>query len=160
MWLDFSEKENAPPQNFATGETKMTITKHAALFLTTCVALVGLGHAQMDTTIKAQVPFSFVANGTKMPAGECTIQIMVNGRTALSISCGTQHAFAVPIADVSANARKKTALVFHQYGDHFFLTSIKRQGGTGYQLRTGSVERELQVRNVSWQVFTLLASAK
>jgi hypothetical protein len=57
----------------------MTITKHAALLLTTCVALVGLGHAQMDTTIKAQVPFSFVANGTTMPASECTIQSWSTG---------------------------------------------------------------------------------
>lgn len=138
----------------------MTITKHAALLLITCVALVGLGHAQMDTTIEAQVPFSFVANGTTMPAGECIVKIMVNGRTALSISCGTQHAFAFPIADVSASAQNKTGLVFHQYGDHFFLTSIKRQGEAGYQLRTGSVERGLQARNVPWQVFTLLASAK
>lgn len=85
----------------------MTITKHAAVLLITCVALLGLGHAQMDATIKTQVPFSFVTNGTTMPAGECTIQIMVNGRTALSISCGTQHAFASLLADVSANARKK-----------------------------------------------------
>ena len=138
----------------------MTITKHAALLLMTLVGLTGLLNAQTSATFKTQAPFAFVANGKTMPAGECTIAVEVNGRTLLSISSGEQHVYALPIADVSPDARKKTALVFHQYGDQYFLTSIQREKGTGYQLPPSRLERELQARNIDWQVFTLLASAK
>ncbi len=132
----------------------------ATLLILTLVGLAGLVNAQTSARITAQVPFAFVVNGKTMPAGECTIAFDVNGRTLLSISSGEQHVFAVPIADVSPKARKKTALVFHQYGDQYFLTSIKREGGTGYQFPPSRLERELQARNIPWQVFTLLASAK
>jgi hypothetical protein len=138
----------------------MTITKHAALLLMTLVGLMGLLNAQSSTTIKTQVPFDFVANGKTMPAGECTIAVDVNGRTLLSISSGEQHAYALPIADESPSARKKTALVFHRYGNQYFLVAIEHEGGTGYQLRASRLERELLARNMPWQVFTLLASAK
>lgn len=138
----------------------MTIKKHAALLLMTLVGLTGLLNAQTSTTITAQVPFAFVANGKTMPAGECTIAVDVDGRTLLSISSGERHTFALPIADESPNAREKTALVFHRYGNQYFLVAVKHEGGTGYQLPTSRLERELQARNIPWQVFTLLASAK
>lgn len=138
----------------------MTITKQATLFLMALVGLTGLLNAQTSPTLKAQLPFAFVANGKTMPAGECTIALVLNGETLLSISSGEQHAYAVPIADQSPNARKKTALVFHQYGDRYFLTGIEREKGIGYRLPASRLERELQARNTPWQVFTLLASAK
>jgi len=139
----------------------MTTKKHTAtLLILMFVGLTGLVQAQMSTSFKAQVPFAFVANGKTMPAGECIIAFDVNGRTLLRIRRGEQQVFTVPIADVSPNARKKTALVFHRYGDQYFLTSINREGGTGYQLPPSRLERELKARNIPWQVFTLLASAQ
>lgn len=139
----------------------MRTKKHnATLLILMLVGLTGLVQAQMSTLFKAQVPFDFVANGKTMPAGECTIAVDVNGRTLLSISSGEQHAIAFPIADESPRARKKTALVFHHYGNRYFLVAIEHEGGTGYQLPASRSERELLARNVPWQVFTLLASAK
>ena len=84
----------------------------------------------------------------------------MNGLTLLSISGGEQHVFAFPIADESPRARKKTALVFHHYGNRYFLVAIEHEGGTGYQLPASRLERELLARNVPWQVFTLLASVE
>lgn len=139
----------------------MTTKKHTAtLLILMFVGLTGFAHAQMDTMIKAQVPFNFVANGKTMPAGECTIQITVNGRTALSISSGKQHTFAFPIADESSDGSKKVALVFHQYGDRYFLAGIKDAGRTGYELPASKLESELQAGNVPEKVFTLLASVE
>lgn len=138
----------------------MTIMKHATLLLITLVGLTGLLNAQTSATLKTQVPFAFVANGTTMPAGECTIAVDVNGRTVLSISSGEQHTFVFPIGDKSPSARKKTAFVFHRYGNWYFLAAIEHEGETGYQLPATRVERELQAQNVPGQVFTVLASAK
>jgi len=139
----------------------MTTKKHAAtLLILMVVGLTGLANAQMSTTIKAQVPFEFVVNGKTMPAGECIIEVDVNGRTLLSIRSAKQHAYAFPITAESPNASQETALVFHQYGDRYFLAGVKREGKIGYQLPTSRLEGELQARNVTEQVFTLLASAK
>ena len=139
----------------------MMTKKHAAtLLILMLVGLTGLVNAQMSTTFKAQVPFDFVANGETMQAGESIITVLDTGRTVLSVSSGKQHAYAFSIADESPNASKETALVFHQYGDRYFLAGIKREGRIGYQLPASRLEGELQARNVPEQVFTLLASAK
>jgi len=139
----------------------MTTKKHTAtLLILMFVGLTGLVHAQMYTTIKAQVPFNFVANGKTMPAGECTIQFMVDGQTTLSITSGKQHAFAYPIVGESSKGSKKTALVFHRYGDRYFLAGIKRTGRIGYELPPSKLESELRAGNVAEEVFTLLASVE
>jgi hypothetical protein len=109
--------------------------------------------------IKAQIPFDFVANGKMMPAGECVITLVGTGRAALSINSGSHHAYAVPIVDEAING-KQTALIFHEYGDRYFLAGIKRAGSVGYQLPASRLEAELRARNVPEQDFTLLASAK
>ena len=138
----------------------MTITKRAALLLMMFVGLPGWLNAQTSTAVKTLVPFAFVANGKPMPAGECTIEVVVYGRTLLSISSGEQHVYALPLPDQLPNARRKTALVFHQYGDRYFLTGIKRENGSSYQLPVSEPERELQAQYVPGKVLTLLASAK
>jgi hypothetical protein len=161
MQFGFSKNSERASTTHRKGENKMMMKKQAAtLLILTLVGLAGLVNAQTPARITAQVPFDFVVNGNTMPAGECTIAVDVNGRTLLSISSGLQHAYAFPIADRSTNAGKKTALVFHHYGNRYFLASTKREGGTGYQLPASKLERELLARNIPWQVFTLLASAK
>lgn len=139
----------------------MLTKKHTAtLLILMFVGLTGLAHAQTSTTIKAQVPFDFVANGETMPAGECTIQIMVNGQTLLSIDSGKQHVFSLLSGYGSPNGSKETALVFHKYGDRYFLAGIKRANGIGYELPSSRIEGELRARNAPEEVFILLASAK
>lgn len=139
----------------------MTMKKHTATLLILMFAgLTGLAHAQMGTRINAQVPFNFVANGKTMPSGECTIQIMVKGRTVLSISSGNQHLFAFPIADESPNGSNKVALVFHRYGDRYFLAGIKGAGRIGYELPASKLESEQRAGNVPKEVVTLLASVE
>jgi hypothetical protein len=140
----------------------MTMKKQAAtLLILMLVGLTGLVNAQTSTMINAQVPFEFVANGKTMPAGECIIAVVVsNGQTLLSISSGKKHIYALPNRLESPNPSNETALVFHQYGDRYFLAGIKREGRIGYELPPSKLEGELQARNVAYQVFTLLASAK
>ena len=138
----------------------MKMKKNAAtLLMLTLVGLTGLVNAQTSARITAKVPFDFVANGKTMPAGECMITIAARSEL-LSVYSGRQHAYALPVADESPNARKRTALVFRHHGNHYFLVAIEREGATGYQLPTSRVERELLARNVPGQEFTLLASAK
>lgn len=139
----------------------MTTKKHTAtLLILMFVGLAGLVHAQTPTGLKAQIPFAFVANGQTMPAGECTIAISGEGREMLSISSGAQHVFVVPVAGESPKTVRQTVLVFHRYGNRYFLASIKRAGGTSYEFTVSKTENELRAGNVAEEVLTLLASAK
>lgn len=138
----------------------MTMKTHAAtLLILMVVGLTGLVHAQMSTMIEAQVPFAFVANGKAMPAGKCTLVAVEGYRHAsLSISSGKQHVYVLSTA--SPNESKVTALVFHRYGNRYFLAGIKREGAVGYEVPASRQEGELQAQNVGEEVLTLLASAK
>lgn len=136
--------------------------KHAVtLFILMLVALPGLVFAQTRTVIKAQVPFDFVANGKTMPAGQCTIEVRGDGLTALWISSGNRGVFTVPNATQSATISERSKLVFHRYGERYFLSTISRPGeNRGYQLPSGKLERELRAQNVVESDVVLLASTK
>ena len=138
----------------------MTTKKHAAtLLILMMAALTGLANAQ-TIVLQAQVPFDFVVNGKTIPAGQCLIQSLDGMQTVLSISNGNQHDWILSIGDPSPNPGKKTALVFHRYGDRYFLAEIKRTGKSGYQLPPTRLEEELQAQNIPEETLTLVASVR
>jgi len=136
--------------------------KHAiTLLILALVALPGLVNAQSRRTIKADVPFDFVANGKTMPAGECTIVVRGDSQKILWISAGDQHLFAMPHSTESLNPSDETKLVFNVYGDRYFLSEISTEGESrGYELPVGKLEKELRAQNVTKSEVTLVASAK
>jgi hypothetical protein len=136
--------------------------KHAATILVlTLMALPGLANAQIRKVIRANVPFEFIANGKNMPAGPCTITASGDGQTVLSISSGKKHVFVLPNATQSSKPYGDTALVFHQYGQRYFLSSIRREGDDrGYGLPAGKAELELRAQKVTEGDVTLLAAAR
>lgn len=131
------------------------------LILVAMVALPGLVSAQVRKVIKADVPFDFIANGKSMPAGECTIQVRGEGQSMLLISSGKEHLFVSPNSAETLNPSEKTVLVFHRYGDRYFLSGISREGETsGYELPASRVEKELRAQKAPEGDVTLLASSK
>jgi hypothetical protein len=51
-------------------------------------------------------------------------------------------------------------MVFHKYGDRYFLSSINREGEQrGYELPANSLEKELRAQNVSENDVVLVAAA-
>jgi hypothetical protein len=137
--------------------------KHAAaLLILTLVGLTGLVNAQvLQPKISAQVPFEFTANGKVMPAGECTITAGGDGSKVLWITSGSATVGAITNASQSLNPSKKTGLVFHRYGDRYFLAGISREGeARGYEFPMGKLEHELQAQNVTKSDVTLLASLR
>src|SRR5271166_194906 len=120
--------------------------KHAAALLILMLAgLTGLVNAQTRATVIAEVPFNYIANGKTMPTGECRVRIENDGQAILWITSEGQTAAALPIMDESSEPAAETSLVFHKYGNRYFLASVSRQGQTrSYQLPAGSLEKELR----------------
>ena len=136
--------------------------KHAAtLLILTIVALSGLVNAQTRTMVKAEVPFEFVANGKTMPAGECIVSGPGDAQAILSIASGKARVYIVANSSESLAASAKTSLVFHKYGDRYFLAGINREGETrGYEVPMGSLEKELRASNATKSDVVLVALAK
>ena len=98
-----------------------------ALFIAATFITAGKAIAQ-DYAVRATIPFSFTVNGKQLPAGNYTIGTDVTSPRILKISDRSQHVTAMVIALPSADERSKAnQLVFHKYGDKYFLCEIRSQ---------------------------------
>ena len=114
------------------------------------LALIGLGlllatasaYAQSGV-VKANVPFNFIVNNTQLPAGEYRISPIGIASSAMAIQSPDRKAGLVfsPNACESLEPSKTTKLVFHRYGDRYFLAEIWI-GFTGRSLTMSSAEKE------------------
>jgi len=95
-------------------------------------------------TVRAQIPFNFVAGSSRLAAGEYTVQI--GGRTDRALAmCGPQQRecvslIATVVASRIPNDRGK--IVFHRYGNRYFLSEIWSQSLV-QMISAGSVERQI-----------------
>jgi hypothetical protein len=116
-------------------------------------ALIGLGlllatasaYAQTGV-VKANVPFNFIVDKTQIPAGEYLIQSIGTSNSALVIENKDRSVarMVLPIACESFGAQMKTKLVFHRYGDQYFLAQVWTAGNNrGTQLRQSAREAEV-----------------
>jgi len=125
-------------------------------------ALIGLGlllatasaYAQTGV-VKANVPFNFIVEKTQIPAGEYLIQSLGISSSAMSIESPDRKLVKVvlPNACESAQAPDTTKLVFHRYGDQYFLAQIWTAGnGRGRELpktrRESEVAMDYPAQNV------------
>ncbi|MGA9353173.1 MAG: hypothetical protein WBV46_05740 [Terriglobales bacterium] len=136
--------------------------KHTATIIILMLAvLTGLVNAQTGTMVITQVPFNYVANGRTMPAGEVRAKVENNGQLYLSIVSGDQRIFALLQTNESAKPAEASSLVFHKYGNRYFLASVTTRGQkVSYELPVVSLEKELRASSVDEKDVTLVASLK
>jgi hypothetical protein len=131
------------------------------LLILTLLAVPGFVNAQSRQVIKAQVPFDFIVNGHILPAGECAIEAQGDGQTNLMVSSGGHKLYVLPNATESLTVSAETKLVFHRYGDRYFLSSISREGNNrGYALPAGKAEKELRAQKAAEGDVTLVAAVQ
>jgi hypothetical protein len=92
----------------------------ASTFLTAASAVA------QDHQVKATVPFNFTVNNSWLPAGTYTISSNSNTPHILSIGDRAKrvHILAVGLPD-SRDSEKVGKLVFHRYGNQYFLSEIR-----------------------------------
>ena len=76
--------------------------------------------------VKANIPFNFSVTGATLPAGAYTIQSLTADGMVLSIRDSDMKAqgMVLAIECESRNDAKQSKLVFHRYGDRYFLTQV------------------------------------
>jgi len=108
------------------------------------VLAVGTVSAQVSNGVKADIPFAFTIANQTLPAGQYTVH-KLNDLGSLTVTGkGSGSAMIQSHRVVSSTPQKLTKLVFHKYGDRYFLYQIWVQGeDTGRELAKTPLEREL-----------------
>ena len=120
------------------------ITSTLALFVASLFITAGV----WAQAVKATVPFDFTIDNTTVPAGTYIISSTSSDHDVLRISDQKHvHLLTTAIMD-SGNAAKGNVLVFHKYGDTYFLSQVARGSGeTVIQLAISKQENEAQIQN-------------
>jgi hypothetical protein len=125
--------------------------KKQVLFpLLTMVLLMAAGaaNAQLGDAreVRANVPFDYKVGNATMMAGNCSIQ-GAGSADVLAIRCDGSEAKLVLSRAVIGKPAAATKLIFHKYGDQYFLAQVWIEGNdTGVQLPRTRVEKELMSR--------------
>ncbi|HWX43532.1 MAG TPA: hypothetical protein VN345_20500 [Blastocatellia bacterium] len=113
-----------------------------ALTITSAVAPAA---AHTFNTINVDIPFDFSDGQREFPAGKYVVlPAGSNTNTVIRIATedGTASAMLLTQSAESVRPQNETALLFHRYGDHYFLFQIWTAGDiTGLQIPKSSMER-------------------
>lgn len=135
------------------------MTKKTFVPLLTVVLLaVGSLSAQISGAVKADIPFDFTAGNINLPAGEYQVSRMPNTGTLLIRCDGTQGMFVQSSAAQASGRTGSSKLIFHRYGDRYFLSQVWVQGqDRGSEVPMTKLEKELSASNVRPSSVTILA---
>jgi hypothetical protein len=119
------------------------------LLVVMIIAASASANAQsLEYRLTANIPFDFSVVDKKLPAGEYWISRakLSNGDLIMQITSTDGHTNVnrLTIPTVRVEAMSKGSLVFHRYGDDYFLSEVWPAGGlTGRKLPKSHAEREL-----------------
>ena len=131
---------------------KATVRGFAKLGLLAVMMIVAAGASAkaqtLDYRLTANIPFDFSVADKKLPAGKYWINRsqLSTGDLIIQIRStdGHENVSRLTIPVITVNAMKDSSLVFHRYGDEYFLSEIWPAGGvTGRELPKSRAEREL-----------------
>jgi hypothetical protein len=101
-----------------------------ALVLASTLATAGTLSAQ-DHRIQANVPFSFTVGDQILPAGTYTIGSNPSTPDVLTLTNWEKNVNVITIGRANqSNPERANSLVFHKYGDRYFLSQIRSEGAS------------------------------
>jgi hypothetical protein len=113
-----------------------------------CLCVGAIGVQAQSYALSATIPFAFHANGTTCSAGRYIFQKEVNrDNQSLRNRDTGRSLFLGPVPESKVN-RSSPRLVFHRYGNEYFLSEIWNDQGTGTHLSTSKLEKEVRGRAV------------
>ncbi len=103
--------------------------------------------------VRANIPFDFVIGTKTLPQGTYTVKLLETSQNVLVVRGQDNNEAAVAISitvsteDTEDNSPK---LIFHRYGDQYFLSQVWRGAGlVGKELLKSQQEREFLAQGIS-----------
>ena len=115
--------------------------------------------AQSERSKTTNIPFDFIVGGKTLPAGDYTVE--PNRRDSDQVWLvqsrdGHANVLFATLPVRASETQEKTRLVFHKYGDQYFLSQIWTAGGnSGRELHMVRLERELSKNIIERQTIVL-----
>lgn len=134
------------------------IRHFSKMFLMLCL-LVGIGasaawaQTDNDTTVEANIPYTFVVGSTTLPAGKYIVRMPDSSEpNVLEIRAANGHtAVAFETSDTNQTPNKGE-LVFNKIGDNYFLSQVWITGSaSGNQLAKSKMEKRLETSGMQSQ---------
>ena len=121
--------------------------------------------ANAQTVAKANVPFDFVVEKATLPAGAYTIDSITNSSATRILALRSADArvamLLMPNHATSSEPSPDSRLVFHRYGEQYFLSQIWVAGeSSGHQLRISRRESEVAKNQQPSEEVIVLASLR
>lgn len=118
--------------------------------------------AQISGAVKATIPFDFTAGNISLPAGAYQIANSEHPGTLLLRGEGSSSGMFIGAnAAQSSAVAQSTKLVFHRYGDRYFLCEVWVEGDNrGSELPITKLEKELRASNARPSSVAILASRR
>jgi hypothetical protein len=130
-------------QQFVNVVTKLSFLTVFALFATSAQG------QSLSNGVRATIPFDFVVSGKTLPAGKYSITRVQQDDTVLRVSSADGRLNSIRLTNPvrTGSPEGKTRLVFHRYGDQYFLFQIWPGGSTtGRQMFKSRGEDEIARR--------------
>jgi hypothetical protein len=93
---------------------------------------------------KANVPFDFVVGSRNLPAGSYRVSSVTPSGDALRISSDDSKNTAARLTMPASGTAKSAKLVFHRYGERYFLTEVWLSAEDGRKLMKSRQESAIQ----------------
>jgi hypothetical protein len=128
------------------------------LLMTLAVASV---HAQSQT--KTTIPFDFAAGRANLKAGVYSVKFISDNLLLLRSADGKKSAIVVARRAIAGDTKNAERMVFHRYGDRYFLAQVWIGTNSGRELDPLKAERalakELQVARANAKPLTVQVAA-
>ena len=136
---------------------------YGALMIIALALIVSVPMTQAQARAKANVPFEFSLNHQMMPAGN--YEISSEGNKLLEVRNLDNMKACLVIESVHVQASQTSEaphakLVFHRYGDQYFLAEIWDGSALGIRLPESKHEKELQLSSNAPQPETVVIAMK
>jgi hypothetical protein len=133
----------------------MKTVNNGILALATAV-LLGTGLYAQNT--RAEFPFDFTVQSVTLPAGHYSLHALRTGSEVIRlVNLDTSKLIMVLAARTNAPAVEKASgkIVFHRYGDRYFLSEVWSTNGPRGRVSPSKLEREMQANGTEKEMASI-----
>jgi hypothetical protein len=124
---------------------------YGALAMLAVALMISVPMSQAQSRVRANVPFAFTLEQSSMPAGGYEISSIDEKVISVRNLETGQARLLIASVHVEASQDQHAKLVFHKYGDQYFLSQIwDGSGNDGIELPTSKREKELTMASTNF----------
>jgi hypothetical protein len=121
-----------------------------AVFVTALLAASAAIAQTNSTDVLVNVPFSFIVGTHQMQPGRYIVTPVANGFLRMFDTGNSNNQLFLPVHSIESSVPKDAMLVFHRYGDTYFLAEVWTwNSDIGRQLVKSKAEKEIASGRIS-----------